>query len=381
MKKILVTLIFLLLATTCFAAPKISIDDGYFDLGIMAEGQVYPYKFRIKNIGDEDLKIDVIHVSCGCVKIVKPDGPITVSAGEEFELQFNFDTTGFFGETVKYIYVNTNVPKNPLLRIRLDSFIEAQEQVLLRRFEKFSGWTVVGVGLVDGVNPCAFTVLIFFLSFLSFAGYGRRQIIVLGSVFILTVFLTYLAIGLGIFEFLHNLPNFEIVSKIIYFITACLAIVLGFLSLYDWWIFKKTKDPDKIKLKLPGMVKKQIHGVIKDHTKDKSNKQSVIKLALTALSCGFIVSLLESVCTGQLYVPTIVYVLGVPGLKAQAWLYLLLYNLMFIVPLVTIFMFALFGVTSEGFAKIAKLHLAKIKLITAFVFFFLGLFLLFIVKH
>ncbi|MFC1704522.1 DUF1573 domain-containing protein [Candidatus Omnitrophota bacterium] len=385
MKKLVATLFFICIAGVCFAGPELSVDDGYFDLGMMQEGKVYPFLFRFENSGDEDLKVDVIQVSCGCVKIVEPAEPVVVSPGEELAVHFNFDTTGFQGDTVKYIYINSNDPLNPLLTIKLLTYIEAQESVFLNRFEQFSGWTVIGAGLVDGVNPCAFTVLIFFLSFLSFVGYQRRQIIVLGSVFILTVFLTYLAIGLGIFEFLRILPKFELVSRAIYIATACLAIVLGVLSLRDWWVFNKTKDPEKIMLKLPGMVKKQIQGVIREKTdtrgKTTQEKQGIIKLVLTALSCGFIVSLLESVCTGQLYVPTIVYVLGIPELKVKAWAYLVLYNVMFIVPLVAIFLFALFGVTSQGFAKVARLHLAKIKLITAFVFFLLGFFLLFIVKH
>ncbi|MFC1594749.1 hypothetical protein ACFL38_05420, partial [Candidatus Omnitrophota bacterium] len=168
----------------------------------------------------------------------------------------------------------------------------------------------------------------------------------------------------------------------IYIGTAILAIILGIISLYDWWIFHKTKDPDKIKLKLPGMIKKQIHGIIREKTDTrgkKTQKAGIVKLVLTALSCGFIVSLLESVCTGQLYLPTIVYVLGIPELKAQAWTYLIIYNIMFIIPLFIIFAFALFGVTSEGFARIAKLHLAKVKLLTACVFFGLGIFLLLII--
>jgi hypothetical protein len=171
---------------------------------------------------------------------------------------------------------------------------------------------------------------------------------------------------------------------LIYLITAILALILGAVSLYDWWIFKKTKDPEKIKLKLPGFIKKQIQATIREKAndrKDEIQRRTLLKLMFTALSSGFVVSLLESVCTGQLYLPTIVYVLGVPELKVKAWLYLILYNLMFIIPLFVIFLFALLGTTSETFAKIASRHLAKVKFLTAIVFFGLGIFLLIIMKH
>ena len=154
------------------------------------------------------------------------------------------------------------------------------------------------------------------------------------------------------------------------------------VSLYDWWIFNKTKDPEKIKLKLPGIIKKKIQSTIREKTDGREGfkDKSLIKLMLTALSCGFIVSLLESVCTGQLYLPTIVYVLGIPELRIKAWLYLIIYNLMFIAPLLVIFLFALLGTTSQTFAKLAGRHLAKVKLLTAIVFFALGIFLLTILK-
>jgi len=173
------------------------------------------------------------------------------------------------------------------------------------------------------------------------------------------------------------------VSQIIYIVVAILALILGAVSLYDWWIFNKTKDAEKIKLKLPGIIKRKIQETIREKTddrKDATKSRDLIRLAFTAISCGFIVSILESVCTGQLYLPTIVYIMKMPELKIKAWMYLMIYNLMFIAPLLIIFLFALWGVTSQVFAKLAQRHLAKIKLLTALLFFALGLFLLIIIR-
>jgi len=73
------------------------------------------------------------------------------------------------------------------------------------------------------------------------------------------------------------------------------------------------------------------------------------------------VSLLEAVCTGQLYLPTIVFVLKESTLRLRALGYLLLYNLMFIFPLLLILILALFGTTSEHFSQFLKKHLVIMK--------------------
>ena len=55
----------------------------------------------------------------------------------------------------------------------------------------------------------------------------------------------------------------------------------------------------------------------------------------------------ESLCTGQVYLPTAYFVMKTPGMRAHAIGYLLLYNVMFITPLVVIFLMARFGAKSE----------------------------------
>ncbi|MBM3248161.1 MAG: DUF1573 domain-containing protein [Candidatus Omnitrophica bacterium] len=382
-KLIFFTLLVLLITTNVFAAPQIAVKEKTFELPLMAEGKVYGYSFVVQNSGDTELAVEPLRVDCGCVKIVEPSGSVKLAPKEKLTILFQFDTTGFTGPTVKYIFINTNDPKQPLLTIKLLADIRPEKAVILERFKSFSWLTIVTAGLIDGINPCAFTVLIFFISFLAFAGYNRKQTVILGLFFILAVFLTYLGLGLGLFEFLRRIAIFNLVSQIIYIVVAIFALILGAISLYDWWIFNKTKDAEKIKLKLPGIIKRKIQETIREKTddrKDATKSRDLIRLAFTALSCGFIVSILESVCTGQLYLPTIVYIMKMPELKTKAWMYLMLYNLMFIVPLLIIFLFALWGVTSQVFAKLAQRHLAKIKLLTALLFFALGLFLLIIIR-
>jgi len=94
------------------------------------------------------------------------------------------------------------------------------------------------------------------------------------------------------------------------------------------------------------------------------------------LITGFLVSLLEAVCTGQTYLPTITFILKTTTLKLHALAYLVIYNLMFVVPLFIIFIFALLGITSGQFSNFLKKHLLLIKLLMAILFFGLGIFLI-----
>ena len=197
---------------------------------------------------------------------------------------------------------------------------------------------------------------------------------ILGGVFILSVFLTYILIGIGLFKFVQSLESFSLVSNIVYKGIAGLAIILGACSIYDWYIYKKTGNPEEVKLKLPNFIKLKIQKIIQNASRDRT--KTLIDLCGAVFVSGFAVSLLESVCTGQTYVPTISYVLRTPHLRSAAMLYLFLYNLMFILPLTVILGIALTGATSEAFSKWARRHLGKVKLLTAVLFFLLGILLL-----
>jgi cytochrome c biogenesis protein CcdA len=254
---------------------------------------------------------------------------------------------------------------------------------LLARFKAFGPFVIVSAGLIDGINPCAFTVMVFFISFLTLQGYRKKELVVIGLAFIFSVFLTYILIGIGIFGFLYRMKSFWWLAKIFNYSIGILSIILGTLALYDFFKFKKTQSSDGLLLQLPTAVKNQIHSVIGLHyRKTKENKGGqtlslpVFRLALSALITGFLVSILEAVCTGQTYLPTISFVLKTTPLKLQALGYLLLYNLMFILPLAAIFIFALWGMTSEQFARALKKNLLTIKILMALLFFGLGIFLI-----
>lgn len=255
---------------------------------------------------------------------------------------------------------------------------------LVAYFKAFTPLTIISAGLVDGINPCAFTVIVFFISFLALQGYKKKELIAIGLCFIGAVFLTYLLIGLGLFNFFYRLKEFWLIARIVNVSIGIFSIILGVLAIFDFLKFKKTGQTQGLFLQLPQSVKNRIHHIIGMHYRKTPTSQPgefprqkhILKITVTALFTGFLVSLLEAICTGQTYLPTITFILKTTPLKLQALGYLLVYNFMFIVPLLIIFFLGLLGVTSEQFSGFLKKHLLTIKVFMAILFFVLGIFLI-----
>ncbi len=243
-----------------------------------------------------------------------------------------------------------------------DEELERAGKTISNRMKTWGPLTVAFAGLIDGVNPCAFATIIFFISYLGFLGRSKRDIIIVGTGFTISVFLTYFFVGLGFFKFLEHLSEtFNVVKVMIFIGTAVLAVIFGVLSLYDFIRIRKGKASDMV-LQLPGFLKKRIHKTIRE----KSRMKGILAGAIIA---GFIVSILELACTGQVYLPTITYMLSTETMRPRALLFLIMYNIMFIVPLVFVFVIVFFGVSSKQIAGFFQSNVAKVKLLTSLLFF------------
>lgn len=231
---------------------------------------------------------------------------------------------------------------------------------IVERFRSMGALTVALAALVDGLNPCAFATLILFISYLALTGRKGREILFVGLAFALGVFATYLLVGVGLLKFLAELPFLKTLGKWIYGATAALCLVLGGLSLSDY-IKAKRGQAEEMRLRLPLRLRRWVNRVVRE-------SMNVRTFALSALVTGFVVSLIELACTGQVYLPTILFVLGVPAMRARAFAYLLLYNLVFILPLVVVFVLAYLGTSSERLTIFLSRHTSTIKLATAGLF-------------
>ena len=253
---------------------------------------------------------------------------------------------------------------------------------LVQRFKTITPLALIVVGLLDGVNPCAVTVIVFFISFLAVQGYRKKEIAVIGLLFIAAVYFTYVMIGLGLLGFLYKMQSFYMVTKVINITVGTISILFSMYALYDFIQYKRTKSTDNMLLSLPKFIKKQIQKIIgielrvPGWARQVGARKNMMGLAVSALITGFLVSALESVCVAKIYLPTIIFVLKTSSLKLMALWYLLLYNLLFIVPLLVIFGFGLAGTTSEKFQSVLKGNLGTIKILMTVMFLGLGIFLI-----
>jgi len=242
---------------------------------------------------------------------------------------------------------------------------------IIERFRSFGPLTVAAAGLIDGLNPCAFATIVFFVSYLAFLGRSRKNMLLVGGAFTAGVFATYLLVGLGVLRFAQALAGLQGVKLVVYGAMAVACLALAALSVRDAWQAHHGR-PEAMQLRLPRSLQQRVHRTIREHS---SRPAYVAVAALT----GLVVSLIELACTGQVYLPTILFVLGVPELKLHAVSYLVLYNLVFVLPLVVVFVVAAYGISSARLAGLVQKHTSTVKLLTAAIFGLLGLWLLSVV--
>ncbi|MEW6509089.1 MAG: DUF1573 domain-containing protein [Bacteroidota bacterium] len=123
MKKLFIAL-FLIAVSVLNAqqsVPKITSTNTEHNFGEILEGQVVSHTYEIMNTGTADLKIDKIQASCGCTaaqpakKLLKP--------GEKTTIKVEFDSSNRMGFQQKYVYVFSNDPDMPQLRLSFSALI------------------------------------------------------------------------------------------------------------------------------------------------------------------------------------------------------------------------------------------------------------------
>jgi cytochrome c biogenesis protein CcdA len=183
---------------------------------------------------------------------------------------------------------------------------------------------VIVAAIVDSINPCAISVMIFLLLFLTSLG-NKRRVLLVGIAYIVTVFLVYFMAGLGLLTFLQSTA----MTRYVYYAAAVLSIAIGLINIKDF-IFPSNKPTVAIPESRKPMIKKYI---------EKASIPGAVVL-------GAMVSLFELPCTGGIYI-AILSLLGDNMTAAQGIPYLALYNLIFVLPLAVILVIIYYGVSAE----------------------------------
>jgi len=150
---------------------------------------------------------------------------------------------------------------------------------LLEQFKNFTLPAIIAVGLIDGINPCAITVIVFFMSFLALQEYRKREIAVIGLTFIFSVYLTYCLVGMGIFESLYMLQGFRVLTKILNITIGIISIIFSFCALYDFIQYRRTGSVGSLLPSLPQWIKNLIHKIIGFHYRLKTLKGRINSIA------------------------------------------------------------------------------------------------------
>ena len=212
---------------------------------------------------------------------------------------------------------------------------------------------ILTAGLTDGINPCAFSVLIFLVTYLLSIG-SKKKILAIGLSYILAVYVAYFTAGLG----LLTIIQLSGLTRIIYKIAAVIALTVGLVNLKDFFWYGKW-----FSFKIPEISKTTIEKYIKMATLP------------SAIILGFLVSAFELPCTGGVYL-AILGMLADQSTKLSAMPYLLLYNLMFVLPLIIILFVVYFGVSPEKAEKWRKSKRKWMKLISGLLMIGLGIWML-----
>ena len=208
--------------------------------------------------------------------------------------------------------------------------------------------------LIDSINPCAFSILLLTIAFLFSLGTLRAGMLKIGAAYIFGIFFAYLLIGLGILGTLHifNTPHF--MGKL----GAFLLIAFGIINVLGQFI---SKFP--IKLQIPKVAHNKMADLMK-----KSSLSAVFFL-------GMLVGLCEFPCTGGPYL-MVLGLLRDSATYAKGFLYLIWYNLLFILPLVVVLIVASDRSVLEKLQDWKRNHLNKTKVVGGVIMILLGILIL-----
>jgi cytochrome c biogenesis protein CcdA len=210
-------------------------------------------------------------------------------------------------------------------------------------------------GFLDGINPCAFSVLLLFIGLLTLntgVDDNRTSILLMSSVYIATIFVTYLVIGLSLYNIIQVSKRALWITKLAGFIT----IIIGAINIFDF-VFKR-----KFTTRIPFFGQMKIYDMLKRFT---------IPSTITA---GILVAIFEFPCTGAVYF-SIISLLASKQSSLEGPIYLILYNIAFIIPLLVIFGIVYLGKV-EAISIGAREH-RYLKLFSGIVFVLLGAIILF----
>jgi cytochrome c biogenesis protein CcdA len=217
---------------------------------------------------------------------------------------------------------------------------------------------LISLAAVDAVNPCALAVLtLMLIAILTYNPKNRRNLLLAGLAFTLSVFIMYLIYGLIIIKFFQIVQALTSVRLWLYKILGVAAIILGFLNVKDFLKYK----PGSIGTEMPMSMRPKLKKLISKVTSPKG-----------AFVVGLFVTVFLLPCTIGPYVIAGGILSALEIIKTIPPL--LLYNLIFVIPMLVITFFVYKGIAKvEDVSGWKEKNIKYLHLIAGIIMFLLGL--------
>lgn len=177
---------------------------------------------------------------------------------------------------------------------------------------------VTVAGLVDGINPCAIGMMVMLLGYLLVFAKQPERVWKTGALYILTVFATYLVVGLGLYNLVSGL-DLSGGARVLNWVVGGVLFAAGVIQFKDFLGIEGGPH-----LRIPTASKERLQGLV-----EKVSYPATIVLAV-------LVTLLETPCSLPIYVGTAT-ILAQSGMAFPlVVLYFLYYNFLFVLPLILV---------------------------------------------
>lgn len=211
---------------------------------------------------------------------------------------------------------------------------------------------VISAAAVDAINPCAFAVLIILLTTILAAG-SKKRIFYAGMAFTISIFISYFLMGIGLYSAIQAAG----LTHKFYTVVAVLAILVGLFNLKDYLWYGKWFTME-VPMKWRPKMKSLLRGITS---------------VPGAFLIGFAISLFLLPCTSGPYI-VILGLLAKVTTRNYALMLLLLYNLIFVLPMILITFAIYFGFTTTEKAEAwRKSKLKYLHLIAGIIILLLGI--------
>jgi len=253
--------------------------------------------------------------------------------------------------------VNTKPEVNPGKEIE---YCEEEEENVCP--DTISITKILALALADSVNPCAIAVLLLMLiAITTYNPKDRKQILLSAGAFILAVIVMYMIYGFLIIKAFQLLQSVSIIKTYLYKGLGVIALLLGILEIKDFLKYK----PGGLGTEMPMFLRPKAQKII-----------SKITSPAGAFILGLLVTVFLLPCTIGPYVILGGMLSTLDYLKASP--YLLIYNVIFVVPMIVI-AFTIFWGTKriKDISDWKDNNVRKMHLISGIVMGILGIVMLF----